>query len=34
MGHSNMAQGFIVVESPAAYEKWLASKVGATMSFE
>jgi len=33
-GHSNMAQGFLVVESQAAYEKWLASKVGAATSFE
>lgn len=34
MGHSNMSQGFVVVESPAAYEKWLASKAGAATSFE
>jgi cytochrome c oxidase subunit 2 len=33
-GHSNMAQGFLIVESQAAYEKWLASKVGAATSFE
>ena len=33
-GHSNMAQGFLVVESQAAYEKWLASKAGAATSFE
>jgi hypothetical protein len=29
-----MAQGFLVVESQAAYEKWLASKAGAATSFE
>lgn len=33
-GHSSMAQGFLVVESPEAYEKWLASKAGAATSFE
>jgi len=33
-GHSSMAQGFLIVESPEAYEKWLASKVGAATSFE
>ena len=33
-GHSSMTQGFLTVEGPAAYEKWLASKVGATTSFE
>jgi cytochrome c oxidase subunit II len=33
-GHSNMSQGFVVVESPEAYQKWLASKVGAATSFE
>ncbi len=33
-GHSNMAQGFVIVESEAAFNKWLASKVGAATSFE
>jgi cytochrome c oxidase subunit II len=33
-GHSSMSQGFLVVESKAAYDKWLASKVGAATSFE
>jgi cytochrome c oxidase subunit II len=33
-GHSSMSQGFIIVESPEAYNKWLASKVGAATSFE
>ena len=33
-GHSAMASGFITVESPEAYEKWLASKAGASTSFE
>jgi cytochrome c oxidase subunit 2 len=33
-GHSLMSQGFLVVESPAAYDKWLASKQGAATSFE
>lgn len=34
-GHAAMAQGVIVVESQANYEKWLASKTGgASMSFE
>ncbi|MGA2656042.1 MAG: cytochrome c oxidase subunit II [Verrucomicrobiota bacterium] len=33
-GHSGMAQGFLVVEDPAAYDKWLASKAGAATSFE
>jgi cytochrome c oxidase subunit 2 len=32
--HSAMASGMLVVESQAAYDKWLASKVGATTSFE
>jgi len=32
--HSAMAGGFLVVESQAAYDKWLASKVGAATSFE
>jgi len=33
-GHSAMSQGVLVVESEQAYEKWLASKVGAATSFE
>lgn len=33
-GHASMAQGFLVVESPEAYDKWLASKTGAATSFE
>ncbi|HLP77088.1 MAG TPA: cytochrome c oxidase subunit II [Candidatus Paceibacterota bacterium] len=33
-GHASMAQGFIVVESQQAYDKWLASKSGAATSFE
>jgi len=33
-GHSSMAQGFLTVESPEAYDKWLASKAGAATSFE
>jgi len=33
-GHASMAQGMIVVESEAAYKKWLASKSGAATSFE
>jgi cytochrome c oxidase subunit II len=34
IGHSTMAQGFLVVESQEAFDKWLASKVGAATSFE
>ncbi|HEY5914775.1 MAG TPA: cytochrome c oxidase subunit II [Verrucomicrobiae bacterium] len=33
-GHFSMSQGFLVVESPEAYNKWLASKTGAATSFE
>jgi cytochrome c oxidase subunit II len=33
-GHAAMAGGMLVVESPEAYTKWLASKSGANMSFE
>lgn len=33
-GHASMAQGFIVVESEEAFSNWMASKVGATTSFE
>ena len=32
--HSAMAAGMLVVESQAAFDKWLASKAGATTSFE
>ena len=32
--HSQMSQGFVIVESQAAFDKWLASKVGAATSFE
>ncbi|MEY2466522.1 MAG: cytochrome c oxidase subunit [Verrucomicrobiota bacterium] len=33
-GHANMAQGYLVVESQEAFDKWLTSKVGAATSFE
>ncbi len=33
-GHSSMSQGFVIVESEPAFKKWLASKAGATTSFE
>ncbi len=33
-GHAAMAQGLLVVESPDAYRKWLASKTGPLPSFE
>jgi cytochrome c oxidase subunit II len=33
-GHASMAGGMLVVEPEEAYKKWLASKAGATMSFE
>jgi cytochrome c oxidase subunit 2 len=33
-GHAAMAQGFLVVESPEAFQKWQASKIGAATSFE
>jgi cytochrome c oxidase subunit 2 len=33
-GHSSMSQGFLIVETPEAFDKWLASKAGATTSFE
>jgi len=33
-GHSNMTQGRLVVESQEAFDKWVASKVGAATSFE
>lgn len=32
--HAAMAGGLLVVESPEAYNKWLATKVGANTSFE
>lgn len=33
-GHYGMAQGYLVVESQEAFEKWLKSKSGAATSFE
>jgi len=33
-GHSQMSNGFLVVESQEKFEKWLASKAGAATSFE
>jgi cytochrome c oxidase subunit 2 len=33
-GHAAMTGGFMVVESQADFDKWLASKSGATTSFE
>jgi cytochrome c oxidase subunit 2 len=33
-GHAAMTGGFVVVESQADYDKWLASKSGSTTSFE
>ena len=33
-GHSSMTGGFLIVESQADFNKWLASKSGATASFE
>jgi len=33
-GHYAMSRGMLIVESQEAYDKWLASKVGATTSFE
>ena len=33
-GHASMAGGYLIVESQAAFDKWLASKSGATTSFE
>ena len=32
--HSAMSSGMLVVESQAAFDKWLASKAGAATSFE
>ena len=33
-GHSTMAAGNLIIESPEAYEKWLASKSGGATSLE
>ncbi len=33
-GHSSMSGGFITVETPEAFDKWVASKAGAATSFE
>ncbi len=33
-GHSTMAAGTLIIESPEAYEKWLASKTGGATSLE
>ena len=33
-GHFNMAAGFLIVESPAAYQKWLESKTGGATALE
>ena len=33
-GHASMAGGVLAVESQTAFDKWLASKVGAATSFE
>jgi cytochrome c oxidase subunit II len=33
-GHYSMSSGMLVVESQAAFDKWLASKAGAATSFE
>ncbi|HET7623991.1 MAG TPA: hypothetical protein VFM25_01910 [Verrucomicrobiae bacterium] len=33
-GHASMSQGYMTVESQEDFDKWLASKVGATTSFE
>jgi cytochrome c oxidase subunit 2 len=33
-GHASMAVGFLIIESPEAYEKWLASKAGGATSLE
>jgi len=34
IGHTSMAQGMLVIESPEAFAKWQASKAGAATSFE
>ncbi len=33
-GHASMTQGFLVIESQAAFDQWLASKTGQATSFE
>ena len=33
-GHASMSGGYLVVESQEAFDRWLASKVGAATSFE
>jgi cytochrome c oxidase subunit 2 len=33
-GHASMSGGFVVVQSQADFDKWLASKTGAATSFE
>jgi len=33
-GHSSMSGGFLIVESQAAFDKWMVSKSGASTSFE
>jgi cytochrome c oxidase subunit 2 len=33
-GHSSMSGGFLIVESQADFDKWIASKSGASASFE
>jgi len=33
-GHAGMASGFLTVESPEKYQKWLKSKSGTTTNFE
>lgn len=33
-GHSSMSGGFLIIESQAAFDKWLASKTGGAASFE
>lgn len=33
-GHSTMSSGFLIIETPEAYEKWLASKSGGATTLE
>src|SRR5450631_1801675 len=33
-GHAGMTRGFLVVQTPADFDKWLKSKTGAATSFE
>jgi cytochrome c oxidase subunit 2 len=33
-GHAAMSQGLLVVDSPEAYDQWLASKTGGAVSYE